>query len=80
MVSESLNNIDINKSAIVSKVLSGEDIKRRFLDIGITDGTEIIKILESYDKSICAYHIRGALIAIRNEDAKDIIVEVASDE
>ena len=37
---------------------------------------KIERILENYGKDLVAYMIRGALIAIRNEDAKNIIVEV----
>lgn len=60
---------------------SGRDsgIKRRLLDIGLICGTEV----ECVGKSPCgdpkAYNIRGAIIAIRNEDCEEIpIIPLAS--
>lgn len=51
---------------------------RRFLDIGIINGTRIECVLESPGKDIKAYFIRGTVIAVRNEDARDIsIIEEA---
>lgn len=72
----SLDNTKLGDLIIVKKILNESPIKRRLLDIGLTPGTQIEKILENYGKDLVAYMIRGALIAIRNEDAKNIIVEV----
>lgn len=76
MIEISLDDIKIGDKAIVKKVLNDNSIKRRLLDIGLTKGTVVEKVLENFHGNLFAYMIRGALIAIRNDDAKKIIVEV----
>lgn len=49
-------------------------IRRRLLDLGLVKGSYITPILQSPLKGLRAFDIRGSLIAIRDEDAKDIIV------
>ncbi len=72
----SLENTRIGQKVRVKKVISNSSIKRRLLDIGLTPGTIIERVLENFSGNLVAYMIRGALIAIRNEDASEIIVEV----
>ena len=71
----SLDKLLLNKTGKVIKV---EDslIKRRLLDIGLTNGTIVEKVMKNYSSNLCAYSIRNALIGIRNEDAKSVIIEV----
>ena len=72
----SLDNSKIGDILLVKRILNNTSIKRRLLDIGLTTGTKIEKVLENFDGNLVAYMIRGALIAIRNEDAKNVVVEV----
>lgn len=72
----SLDSIKLGDKVIVKKVLNDNSIKRRLLDIGLTKGTIIEKVLENFHGNLFAYMIRGALIAIRDDDAEKIIVEV----
>ena len=72
----SLDNSKIGDILLVKRILNNTSIKRRLLDIGLTTGTKIEKVLENFDGNLVAYMIRGALIAIRHEDAKNVIVEV----
>jgi len=44
------------------------------LDIGLTPGTVIEKVMVNPGNNLIAYMIRGALIAIRNEDSSNILV------
>ncbi len=71
-----LHCMQIGKKVIVRKVETEESIKRRLLDIGMIDGTEIECVLKSPFGDPHAYSIRGALIAIRNDDASSILVEL----
>ncbi len=61
------------KASVVS--LESEGICRRLLDIGLTKGATV----ECIGKSPCgdpkAFLIRGAVIALRNDDAKKVIVK-----
>lgn len=71
----SLENTRIGQKVRVKKVISKSSIKRRLLDIGLTPGTIIERVLENFSGNLSAYMICGALIAIRNEDASEIVVE-----
>lgn len=71
----SLENTRIGQKVRVKKVISNSSIKRRLLDIGLTPGTIIERVFENFSGNLSAYMIRGALIAIRNEDASEIVVE-----
>lgn len=69
-----LNELDINTSAKIDKLLCSGDIKRRLLDLGITKGTTITPIFKSPLNNPIAYEVRGSIFAIRNEDSKYIEV------
>ena len=69
-----LNELKINEEAIIAKVKAKENIKKRLLDIGLVKGAKIKKVLISSGKDMVAYEIKGAVIAIRKEDTKDIMV------
>ena len=47
----------------------GDDMKRRFMDIGILPGTRVLCIGESPLGDPSAYYVRGKVIAIRKVDA-----------
>ena len=76
----SLDLLKIGDSANVVKINSIDDIKRRLLDMGITENSVIKCILESPFKDPRAYLVKGATIAIRNCDAKDITVRCCNNE
>lgn len=62
--------------ASVQMLYNDEGMRRRLMDIGLTQDTEI----ECLGKSPCgdpsAYLIRGAVIALRHEDARHILVRI----
>lgn len=47
-------------------------LKRRLLDLGVIKNTKIKPVFKSISGNPIAYEIRGSVIAIRNEDAKNI--------
>ena len=64
------NELKLGKEGIVNKIIGEETIKRRLLDLGLIEGTNINT---SFNQSIGrskSFRIRGSLIAIRKEDAK----------
>lgn len=71
----SLYDVPIGQKAIIKKVLNDGSIKRRLLDIGLTPGTVVESTLSNPGGNLVAYMIRGALIAIRDDDAKKILIE-----
>lgn len=72
---ENLNQLPLNKSGKINKIECGEGIKRRLLDMGLVKGTEITPILISPSGDPRAFLVRGTIIAIRKEDAKNIKIE-----
>lgn len=59
----------------VVKSLSGQcGIHRRLLDMGLTENCEVECIGQSPMGDPRAYLIRGAVIAIRSDDCKNIII------
>ena len=71
----SLDKLSLNSKGTVSKIINSP-IKRRLLDIGLTNGTKVEKIMKNFSNNMCAYDIRNAIIGIRNEDANKVILEV----
>lgn len=75
-----LNELKVGEKATVKNVLDESSMKQRFIDIGIITGTKLECVLISPFKNPKAYMIKGAVIAIRDEDAKFIEIERDSDE
>jgi len=73
---KTLEQLEIGEKAIIKEVNAPEEIKRRFLDIGIVPEGLIECVLVSPLGDPIAYMIKGAMIAIRKEDVKGITVEV----
>lgn len=69
-----LCDMELERKGIIKSIDVNKDIKRRFMDIGIVPGVEIIRYLEDIGKGISAYMIMDSLIAIRNRDVKGIKV------
>jgi len=70
-----LCDITLGKSCIIKKINLDGSIKRRLLDIGLIEGTKVENVLISPLGDPMAFLIRGAVIAIRNNDSKNILVE-----
>ena len=68
-----LNQLKPGEEAVVTSI-SGEN--RRPRDLGLIEGTKVKCVLKSPLGDPAAYKIRGAVIAIRREDAADIKVVV----
>lgn len=70
----SLNQLPIGKKANVVTLTSDGTIRRRMLDLGIIDGTEIEPLYRSPSGNPVAYFIRGAVIALRTDVSEKIMV------
>lgn len=69
-----LFEVNVGSRARVSELLSIGLSRRRMLDLGLIPGTIINVIRKSPLGDPIAYNIRGALIALRKEEAKQILV------
>lgn len=75
MRSSNLSEATLGSRWIVKKVNSTGSIRRRLLDIGLIEGTKLENVLISPAGDPKAFLIRGAVIALRDEDSKMIVVE-----
>ncbi len=67
-----LNCLSPRESGIVTRLLTVGAMRRRFLDVGLIEGTRVECIGRSPMGDPSAYLIRGAVIAIRAVDCKGI--------
>ena len=71
---KTLANLSVGKSCRVESLISKGLNRRRMHDLGIIPGTKITAVLKSPTGGVTAYQIRDAVIAIRYEDALNIII------
>lgn len=71
---KSLNNLKIGEKGIVYRIENECLIKRRLYDLGLMEGTNIECMLESYKHNPKAFKIKEAIIALRDDDTKHIIL------
>lgn len=70
-----LCDLNTDEKGEIIRILSKGPIRRRLRDMGLIEGTGVKCQLISPCGNPKAYRIRGSLIAIRNEDAKDIYIK-----
>ena len=71
----SLGNLKEGETAVVRELSAGGRLRRRLQDIGLIKGTRVECIGISPMGAPAAYLIRGAVIALRSEDAAGIFVD-----
>lgn len=67
-----LDKLALGERAKIERILSDKEMRNRLLDIGLSKNTKVECVLEGKNGEIKAYDIRGAIIALRKEDAKAI--------
>ncbi len=70
-----LSAIREGQTVRVRELLSTGSMRRRLLDIGLIEGTDVSCLQKSPAGDPVAYLIRGAVIAIRSEDSSKILVD-----
>lgn len=70
----SLYDIKPGEQAAVQQLLTTGPMRRRLLDLGLVPGTRIECVGQSPSGDPKAYLIRGAAIALRSEDARNILI------
>lgn len=70
-----LNDLKLGESGYVRKIFLTGNIKRRLQELGFVDGSLIKYVLKSPLNDPKAYFIKGTTIAIREEIAKNILIE-----
>ena len=79
MKKETLDKLDINERARVRSVESLSPMYRRLLDLGFVRGSTVECVGKSPSGDPSAYLVRGAVIALRSEDARGIEVSFCED-
>lgn len=70
-----LDQLKMGEIASVTKINSEGADRRRLMDLGILPGTYLQAELKSPLGDPVAYRVRGALIALRREQAQEIEIE-----
>jgi len=70
-----LSELEQGNRALVLEIDSGEGMRRRLQDLGLTKGTEVTCVQKSPLGDPVAFQIRGAVIALRCEDSSCIQIQ-----
>lgn len=71
---KNLTNLREGENAEVLFLLNKGSIKKRLQDLGLIPGTNVQCIHKSPFGDPVAYGIRGAVVALRSDDAKGILI------
>lgn len=72
----SLDQLPVGYFGRVKKLTVGGNARRRMLDLGVIYDTTIESLRKSPAGDPIAYQIRGAVIALRSEEASKVLIEV----
>lgn len=72
-----LAELEEGESGYVVSVSTHPALKHRLEDLGLIPGTRVTCMARSPAGDPCAYLIRGALIALRQADAREIVLRPA---
>jgi ferrous iron transport protein A len=70
-----LHMLPIGSPGRVKNLTAMGNVRRRMLDLGLILDTEVEAVAKSPSGDPTAYQIRGAVIALRSEEASKILVE-----
>lgn len=70
-----LQDLNVNESGKVVAILTEGLQRRRMLDMGLVPDTIVKAVRRSAFGDPTAYEIRGAVIALRKEEAQKIVIE-----
>ena len=74
MLEKTLTDLKVGEKAQVVSLHNEGSIKRRLQDLGLVEGTRVNCVQKCPHGDMVAYGIRGAIIALRAEDAGNILV------
>lgn len=74
-VYKSLKDLPQGKASVVVGLAPDCSIRRRLQDIGLTPGTQVECIQPSPLGDPVAFLIRGAVIALRSEDSRHVLIQ-----
>lgn len=75
---KSISDLIPSQKGIVIKIELPDKLKRRLFDLGLIEGTEIECVETAPSGDPKAYLIRGAVIAVRKDEGKKILLKEGS--
>jgi Fe2+ transport system protein FeoA len=73
-INHTLADLRPGESGVVSELHSQGPERRRMMDLGILPGTTIVVEMNSPMGDPVAYRVRGALVALRREQAQLVVI------
>ncbi|OPX88480.1 MAG: ferrous iron transport protein A [Pelotomaculum sp. PtaB.Bin104] len=74
-----LHDLPIGKTAVVNSIQAEGIARRRMLDLGLVPGTRVEALRVSPAGDPKAFKIRGAVIALREEEGAKILISYKGD-
>ncbi|MEG1584274.1 MAG: FeoA family protein [Anaerovorax sp.] len=71
---KTLNRLSLGEKAKVCTLSATGSLRQRMLDLGIVPGASVMALHRSPSGDPTAYFIMGAVIALRHDDAREILV------
>lgn len=75
-----LTGLKRGDAAIITELVTHDDMRRRLQDIGLIEGTVVECLGKSPLGDPIAFLIRGAVIALRSEDSSQVLVKLKEQE
>ena len=72
----SLNSLPVGASCRVEKLVCQGLTRRRLLDMGLSEATIVNVLMKSPAGDPTAYKVRGAVLALRSEEASKVLVRL----
>lgn len=69
-----LSKMNPGQTAVISWLSDNKSISKRLLDLGFAPGSAVTCILSKCQGELSAFFVRGAVIALRREDAELVLV------
>ncbi len=76
MLHQTLADLSLTQTAIISRLHSQGKLRRRLLDLGFSPGISITALFRSPLGDPTAYQILDSVIALRREDARQIEIRL----
>ena len=70
-----LSDLQAGESGRVRCVTAAGGMKRRLMDLGLTEGAEAACLFFAPGRGMRAYRVRRTVIALRRRDAENVVLE-----
>lgn len=70
-----LNQLAPGERGTVVALQNDRDLRRRLLDLGLIESTQVECLGRSPGGDPAAYLVRGAVLAIRDRDSRDVLIK-----